>query len=325
MRRSDRAFEIAEILSVEGRVSGEQIAKRLGISRAAVWKHISRLKRLGFKIDASKRGYVLMKEPDLILPYKIKARLTTKILGRHIEHFIRCESSNEIAKALAREGMKEGTVVICEEQSRGRGRLSREWFSPRGGIWCSVLLKPALTPGEAPLLGFASALSIAKSIRKLYSIDAQLKWPNDVLIGNKKVAGVLVEVEAEVDTINFAVVGMGIDANFSSDKFPPEVRAIATTLRDELGRNVSREELLAEVLNEMEAHYTGLLRGAKHELIAEYRSLCSTLGREVRVVQREREIVGKALDIEMDGSLVLLTPMGSIRVTYGDCEHLRTA
>ncbi len=325
MKKSDRAFEVAEILSKHGMLSGEQIARRLGISRTAVWKHITKLKKLGFKIEASKRGYMLVQEPDLILPYKIKEKLTTEFMGRRIEHFIRCESSNEIAKALAREGLREGTLVICEEQSRGRGRLSREWISPRGGIWCSLLLKPTLTPGEAPLLGFASALSIAKSIRKLYSLDAQLKWPNDVMIGEKKVAGVLVEVEAEVDAINFAVVGFGIDANFSSSQFPLEVREIATTLRDELGHDIKREELLAEVLNEMEAHYGSLLRGAKSELIAEYKSLCSTLGKKVRVVQRDREIVGKALDIDADGSLIVLTPSRRVKVTYGDCEHLRTA
>ncbi len=319
----DTSSKIIEILRGEEEVSGEEIATRLGISRTSVWKHINTLRDKGFNIVSSRRGYRMVEEPDLLLPSRLRGYIRTKILGRHIEYFDHCGSTNDIAKRLAREGLKEGTLVICEEQKAGRGRLGREWISPMGGLWFSVILRPSISPGEAPKLGFITSLGVARALRRLYGLDARLKWPNDILIGGKKVCGVLVEVEAEMDILHFAVVGVGLDANLSIENFPEEVREIATTLRVELRKDVDRAKLLAEVLAELEENYKSFTVHGFEPLLQDYIDLCSTLGKEVRVVQQDREIKGKAVEIDDEGALVLLTPKGRVRITYGDCFHLR--
>lgn len=314
--------KIIEILRNQKEVSGEEMASELGISRTSVWKNINRLKGKGFNIISSRRGYRMIEEADLLLPYRLRGLINTKIIGRHIEYFAHCDSSNNIAKKLAREGLKEGTLIICEEQEAGRGRLERKWISPRGGLWFSVILKPSMTPVEAPGLGFLTSLSVVKTLRRRYGLEASLKWPNDVLINGKKVCGVLVEVEAEMDILHFAVVGVGLDANISIKDFPEEVQDIATTLKEELGREVDRAKLLADILSEMERNYNSFTLYGLESIFQEYIDLCSTIQKEVRVVQHGREIKGKAVEIDKEGALIVLTSEGRVRITYGDCFHL---
>jgi len=319
----DRLTTIVELLREGGEVSGERMAGQLGISRTSVWKYINDLRNRGFKIESSSGGYRMVSEPDLLLPERVRGWIKTRTLGRHLEYEEECDSTSEVAKGLARRRGREGTVVVCEEQLSGRGRLEREWISPRGGLWFSVILKPTVSPAEATKLGLMASLSVAKTLRGLYRLDATLKWPNDILVKNKKVSGVLVEVEAEIDVLNFAVVGIGLDANVDIEGFPPEVREIATTLKHELGREVNRAELLASILEELENNYRTFMDRGFRSLKEEYGELCSTLDSEVRVVQRGREIRGRAIEIDRDGALVVLTPQGREKITYGDTFHLR--
>lgn len=315
--------KVVGLLRSNEEISGEAIAGELGITRSSVWKHINTLRERGFEIEGSPRGYRMSSEPDLLLPERVEGLLKAGIIGKSIDYHERCDSSNEVAKRLARKAGKEGSIIVCEEQSAGRGRLGRKWVSPRGGVWVSVILKPSIPPEEATKLGLLSSLSVGKTLRKLYRLDACLKWPNDVLIGEKKVCGVLVEVEAEIDVVNFAVVGIGLNANLDVGAFPEEVRKIATTLREELKGEVDRAELLAVILKEMEENYTTFIHRGFRALLEEYEELCTTLGSEVKVVQDGREIRGTAVEIDRKGALILLTPEGRERITYGDCFHLR--
>ncbi len=213
----------------EGYISGEELSKKLGISRTAIWKHIQALKREGYKINSQKRsGYSLISVPDLLLRYEIEKGLKTKILGKKIYHFKEIGSTNDFATELARKGIGEGAIVIAETQTKGKGRLGREWSSPFGGLWLSIILKPKILPTQAPRMTVIAALGAAKTIKKLYSLDAFIKWPNDVLIRSqisdiryqmKKVCGILTEMGAEQDTVNYVVIGIGANLNVDIKKF----------------------------------------------------------------------------------------------------------
>jgi len=291
-------------------VSGERLSRELGISRVSVWKHIRNLKQDGYVVEASPTGYRLIFSPDLLLPYEFPG------LEQRIHHFKEIGSTMAVARELGKKGVEEGTIVIAESQSHGRGRLSRKWFSPRGGIYFTIILKPKISPIYAPRINLMASVAVAKAIRKLYGLKAELKWPNDVLLAGKKVCGILAEMEAEVDAISYVNLGIGINVNASVS----QCEKGATSLRDELGREVSRREFLSTVLREINEQQA-VLTGA--ELLREWRSLSATLNREVRIVAPGEEIVGQAVDIDASGALILRSGDGSLRsAVAGDCIHL---
>jgi len=291
-------------------VSGEWLSRELGISRVSIWKHIRSLKQDGYVVEASPRGYRLVSSPDLLLPYEFPG------LEQRIHHFKETGSTMVVARELAKKGVEEGTIVIAESQILGRGRLSREWFSPRGGIYFTIILKPKISPAYAPRINLMASVAVAKAIRKLYGLKAELKWPNDVLIEGRKVCGILAEMEAEVDAVNFVNLGVGINVNASVSKY----EKTATSLRAELGREVSRRQFFNTLLTEIAAQQS-LLTG--NGLLEEWRSLSATLNREVRVVAPGEEIIGRAIDIDASGALILRGEDGSLRSAIaGDCIHL---
>jgi len=292
-------------------VSGETLSKQLGISRVSIWKHIHGLKKDGYVIQASPKGYRLVSSPDLLLPCEFPD------LEQRIHYFPQIGSTMDAARELAKKGAKEGTIVIAEAQTRGRGRLSRQWLSPEGGIYFTLILRPRISPAYAPRINLMAAIAVAATIRKLFGLKAELKWPNDVLIKGKKVCGILAEMDAEMDVVNFVNVGIGINANASIPRF----EKTATSLKDALGREISRKELLSVLIMEIERRQPLLM---KANLLTEWKRLSATLNKEVRVMSLGEEVIGQAMDIDATGALILGGKDGSLRtVLAGDCIHLR--
>src|SRR5271163_682412 len=220
-----------------GGVSGAQLAEQLGISRAAIWSRIEELRRLGYEIEAGPHfGYRLVNSPDALHADDLLARLgKTKIIGRDIRVFEQTTSTNDVIEKLARDGVKEGVVVFAESQTRGRGRLGRKWISPaHKGLWFSVLLRPDLRPQEATQLTVASATALRRAIQTETGLKPEIKWPNDILIGGKKVAGILTELSAELDKVRYVILGIGIDVNLDVSEFPAELKKTATSLKIEV-------------------------------------------------------------------------------------------
>ena len=219
---------ILKFLREKEYISGEVLAQKLGISRVAVWKQIQRLKDMGYEIIADQNlGYCLISRPDLLIPQEVQIGLFTKYIGKEIYHFPELKSTNIIAKEKAShraEGMDEGTLIIAERQSAGKGRLGREWFSPAGGIWLSIILFPQLSPSYISRITLITAVAVIKAIKIYTQIESQIKWPNDILINEKKVCGILTEMSAELDIINWVVVGIGINVNIDHRKFPEDIQ-----------------------------------------------------------------------------------------------------
>jgi BirA family biotin operon repressor/biotin-[acetyl-CoA-carboxylase] ligase len=294
-----------------GYISGETLSHELGTSRVSVWKHIRSLKKDGYVIEASSRGYRLASSPDLLLPCEFPDS------EQRIHYFPRIGSTMDAARELAKKGAGEGTIVIAEAQTRGRGRLTREWLSPEGGIYFTLILRPRISPAYAPRINLMAGIAVAVTIKELFGLKAELKWPNDVLIAGKKVCGILAEMDAEMDIVNFVNVGIGINANNSATRF----EETATSLKDILGREISRKEFLSVLIAEIERRQPLLM---KADLLKEWKGLSGTLNKEVRVTSLDEEVTGQATDIDGTGALVLKGKDGSLRtVLVGDCIHLR--
>ncbi len=301
-----------------GYVSGEEIASLLGITRSAVWKHVRALAAEGAEIQAGSRGYRLIRPPDRLLRYRILAGLRTERFGRELHLHALVDSTNELAKHLARAGAPEGTVVCAERQSAGRGRMGRSWHSPPGGLWFSLVLRPLMPLHRINLVSLMLGLGVAQVVEEMYALPAVLKWPNDVMVHRRKVCGVLVETEAEPEAIRFVVAGVGVNAN--PESLPEELGGVS--LHHLLGRKVDRCELLAGLLNRFEELY-GVLHREPERVLEMYSERCSTLGRRVRIEGLGESITGTALSLGEDGSLLVETPQGVRRVSSGMCVHLR--
>jgi len=301
-------------------VSGEEIAKALNVSRTAVWKHIHELKQAGYAIEShSRSGYCLLETPDLLLPNEIKNGLQTRVLGREIKYYKDVQSTNNEAKELAAKGAAEGMIVVSEAQNSGRGRLLRGWYSPENqGIWFSVILRPAFLPQEAPKCTLMAAVAIVKAVKKISGLDVGIKWPNDILYEGKKLVGILTEMSAEMDGINYIVIGMGINVNIQQTEFPEEVAGIATSLSILKGEKLSRVTLLQAILAELEELYDQVQRQGFAQVLAEWKKYSVTLGQEVNVIGIKETFSGTAVDIDSDGALLVRTPDEIRRVLAGD-------
>ena len=307
--------KILEILKNSGGfISGEEMSRTLGISRAAVWKHIRALKNDGYSVTSVRnRGYMLTSEPDMISPDRIRALLSTSYIGTNILYTDRVDSTNEMAKR--NHASAHGPVFIAETQDAGKGRLGRRWESPRGsGIWMSVLLKPDMPPDRVSEMTLAAGLAMCRAIGG----NAAIKWPNDIVIGSKKVCGILTEMAAEPDTGTVGYVVCGIGINVGMTEFPEGLKDKATSLFIETGRRTDRNELIAKALSEFEPIYGKLISGGFASIQDEYCANCVTLGREVRVIRRGCEVTGIAEDIDSGGSLTVDTADGRITVSSGE-------
>ena len=303
-------------------ISGADLTKRLGATRAAVWDRIEALRRLGYDIEASPhQGYRLLSAPDALHPDDLGWRLPqNRRIGRDIRVFQQTTSTNDVIEKLARDGAAEGVVVFAESQTKGRGRLGRAWLSPEGkGLWFSVLLRPNLNPQAATWLTVASAVALRRAIDVHTGLKAEIKWPNDVLIAGKKVAGILTELSAELDRIKYVLVGIGVDVNLTAADFGPELREQATSLRVELGKPVVRVELAAMILRQLDGEYGRVLAGEFNLVADEWESHCTTLGQQLVVQLGARRVCGRAESLGEDGALILRTDHGHLeRIVGGD-------
>jgi BirA family biotin operon repressor/biotin-[acetyl-CoA-carboxylase] ligase len=312
------------ILNKGKHVSGETLACELSVSRAAIWKHIQALRDEGYMIKSSiKEGYTLVSSPDVLAPAEIKAGLKTSMMGKNIHYFKETESTNTLARDMAG-SVDEGTVVIAESQTGGRGRMGRKWISPEGGIWLSVILKPKMQPLHAPRITLLAGVAAAKTIRS-YGLSAKIKWPNDVLINGKKVCGILTEIGAEMDSIQYVVVGVGIDANVDTETFPEEFRDSSTSLKNELGYDINRVEFVQKLLIELEALYLKFQKESFTSIMEEWRMMSATIGQWVKITTQSRIIYGEAVGVDSDGTLIIETGEGRLeKIVAGNCEHMRS-
>lgn len=307
-------------------ISGTRIAAALGVSRTAVWKQIKHLRREGYEIESAPRlGYRLVRAPDRLYPSQIKHMLKTRLLGSEIVYFDTIGSTNDEAMRLAAGGAPEGTVVVSEEQTRGKGRLGRSWLSPKyQGIWFSVILRPQVLPIETGLITLAAAAAVARAIAKETGLEAEIKWPNDVLIRGKKVAGVLSEMSAEQDKVHFVVVGLGTNANVEAKAFPAEWRQRATSLKEQLGRKIDRSRLLCSVLGSFEELYGLFQEREWQKIVDEWKEMSTTIGKEVKAKLFERTVIGVAIDVDENGQLILRLPNGNVlSLSAGEITYLR--
>jgi BirA family biotin operon repressor/biotin-[acetyl-CoA-carboxylase] ligase len=301
-------------------VSGAQLAEQLAISRAAVWSRIEELRQVGFDIEAGPHlGYRLVDEPDALLADDLSARLgETKVVGRDIRVFEETTSTNDVIEKLARDGVKEGAVVFAESQTKGRGRLGRKWMSPtRKGLWFSVLLRPDLRPQETTQLTVASATALRRAIKTVTGLSAEIKWPNDLLIGGKKVVGILTELSAELDRVRHVILGIGVDVNQKANEFPVELRKIATSLKIESGGEISRAELATEILRELDRDYARIGSGKFPQVADEWEAGCATIGKQVSVQMGVRKVRGCAEALDDDGALLVRTEHGHLERIIG--------
>lgn len=317
----------AQILSAlrsceNGGVSGAELSQKLRISRAAIWARIEELRRLGYDIEASPHlGYRLLNDPDVLHADDLLARLgKTKIIGRDIRVFEQTTSTNDVIEKLARDGVKEGVVVFAESQTKGRGRLGRNWMSPvRKGLWFSVLLRPPLRPQESTQLTVAAATALWRAIHDLTGLQPEIKWPNDILLRGKKVVGVLTELSAETDRVKHITLGVGVDVNQTASEFPADLKKIATSLKIELGETISRPELATAILRELDRDYARICAGQFPAVADEWEQHCTTIGRNVAIHIGDRRIRGRAESLDDDGALIVRTEHGRLeRIIGGD-------
>ena len=296
-------------------VSGAELADALGVSRTTVWNHVEALRREGYGIDAcTHRGYRLASVPDRLLPDEVRRRLRTRWLGRTLWCYRETDSTNDIALDRAAEGAPEGAVVLAEAQRRGRGRFHRKWLSPPGtNILASVILRPEVHPSLVSQLVITAAVATAEALNALYKLDAQIKWPNDVHVGGRKIAGILAELSAEAERTNHVVVGIGLNVNMTRSELPRAVRSTATSVQIELGRAVSRLDVLAELLAQLETWHECWRRDGFAPVKARWVELSSVVGRRIEVVSGTTKLTGLVADLDDDGALLLRLDSGLIR------------
>ncbi len=307
-----------------GSVSGADLSQALDISRAAVWARIEDLRALGYDIEASPhRGYRLLSAPDVLHADDLVSRLgQTLVIGRDIRVFEQTTSTNDVVEKLARDGVREGVVVFAESQTKGRGRLGRKWLSPaRKGIWFSLLLRFASRPQAATQLTVAAAVAIAKAIKEETGLAPEIKWPNDILIRGRKVAGILTELSAELDSIKYVILGMGVDVNLREEDYPPELRPAATSLLIEAGAGaaIPRAPLATAILRQLDQAYDRIKRGEFQQVADVWEGLCGTLGNLVTIKNGDRLVRGRAESLDSEGGLLVRTEYGHLeRIIGGD-------
>jgi len=321
----DSAFKVLEILErSDTPVSGEAISNELGITRSAVWKHIQELRGMGYDIFSSqKEGYKLTHTSNKLLPYEIHKKLKTQFIGKKIRYLENTPSTIWVGKQMCSEGdvaKMHGMVIIAEEQTGGIGRMGRAWISPSGGIWITVVLKPHVPIDHIFMITMAGSIAIARAIRKEFDLGALIKWPNDIFIGNKKVAGLLLELSADADAVHYCLLSIGIDVNVPLNQFSPALQKDITSISAEVGHEVDRASFLARILKEFESRYLLIEGGEFEAIIREWKSLSCTLEKRVLIRTLKNSFEGDAIDIDEFGALIIRKDNGKLeRVISGDC------
>jgi BirA family biotin operon repressor/biotin-[acetyl-CoA-carboxylase] ligase len=316
---NEKPDQLLAALEGRGWQSGAEIAERLGVSRAAVWKRIERLRERGYGIEAlAGRGYRLVRDSDLLLPDEIRKHFRPKLLRGELVHRTTIDSTNRLAAELARGGAEEGTTVVAEQQTAGRGRLGRTWVSPASvNLYMSTVLRPRIPPLEVPRLTLVAGLAVAEAVRDSGALAPQIKWPNDVLLDGRKVAGVLTELEAEADRVRFVVVGIGVNLNARRTDFPPELRTKATSLALAGGAAVDRAAFTGRLLTRLEAAYATFLEGGFAALRHRYEELHGLVGLAV-TIDGTPPLAGTVRGVDDGGALLVETDGVLQRVVSGE-------
>ena len=302
--------QILNILRAEKNVvSGENLSGRFGISRVSVWKHIKKLQEVGYHIEATPKGYLFISAPDALYPWEFWEK------EHNIHYFEEVDSTMDVARELARKQCPHFTVVIAGRQKKGRGRLKRIWLSSEGGLYFTIVVRPNIPPVLSSRVNFAASMTLAKTLRNMFNINAMVKWPNDVLVDGKKISGILSEMEAEIDRVGFISIGIGINVNNDPTPYEP----MATSLKKILGKKIPRIEVLKAFLNDFEhtLNDTDL-----DNVVSDWKKYAGTLDRHVRIVTAHEVYEGLAVDVDDNGALILKLADGSMKkIIYGDCFH----
>src|SRR5690554_200982 len=307
-------------------VSGEDLAERLGITRAAVWKQMKTLRGLGYEIEAHpRRGYLLLSRPERLYPWEVQEGLATRFIGKNIEYYDELPSTNRRAKELLAAEPEEGTLVLAEKQTGGRGRLGRSWYSPPGsGIWMTLILSPGMPLLEMHKLTLAAATTLSRAIYAELAFRPLVKWPNDLYLDGRKISGILTELAGEMGRVDYLILGIGINVNQIPGDFPEKLREKAGSLRMKLGAKVNRPALLRRYLTIFEEEYNRVREEGFGEVLAYCRQYSATLGRRVEVITGKQRYRGEAVAIRDDGSLTLRREGGgTMEIHAGDVFPLR--
>jgi BirA family transcriptional regulator, biotin operon repressor / biotin---[acetyl-CoA-carboxylase] ligase len=312
-------------LNISNYVSGESLSRSLGVSRTSIWKYINELKKEGYEISSSsKKGYKLEGIPDIVRENEIAYDLKTEVFGRKIFYFDTIDSTNLYAKKLGNENCEEGTVIIADSQTAGRGRLGRHWTSASNkGIWMSIVLRPDIVPENAQIITIAAAVAVVTAIKKSTGINTGIKWPNDIILNGKKVCGILTEMNSEMERVNFIILGIGINVSQNLEDFPEDLMKLATSLKIHLFNNqdhnldpdikiLNRSEIIKNLLYELEIIYSKINKGLLTEIVDEWKLNSVTLGKEVKVLSKSMEFTGIAIDITADGKLIVKDNEGKL-------------
>jgi len=308
-------------------LSGQDLSDVLRISRVAIWKHIKKIQELGYTVESKQKlGYKLTSNSDLLLPWEITSELKTKIVGQQAYYFDSVDSTQNQALKMTEESIKDGTAIIAEKQTGGKGRSGRKWISPKGGIWLSIILYPKFDITVTTLFPIASALALSKAIEKTFKISPELKWPNDITLKNKKLAGMLVDVTLESNKIEKLILGVGIN-------FDVNVKQIEKTLKQTPNfygvaslagqkNNISKIQLTQAFFSELEKIYESLNKKEIKKIISEWTKRSSTIGKTVEIDTINGKIKGKAIKIDDDGALVVSNNNKIDRIIAGDIIHI---
>jgi len=298
---------ILKALRQNKQVSGQQLGKSTGVSRTAVWKYIEELRTQGYQIDSSPgKGYSLKSVPDTLSPSEVREGLRTRVFGHQIAYHQETSSTQDVAQSLARQGSPEGTTIIAERQTGGKGRIGRAWTSLPGNIAFSIILRPGIHPSQAAKFTIIAGVGVAQAIQQTSSVKPKLKWPNDVFIGKKKIGGILTEMSAETDRVNYIIIGIGLNVNTAQTDFPPEISEIAISIRTESGNQTPRVKLLQAILENLEQLCEEFTTSGFEPIRRKWISLSNTIGQKVRVTNGDAyELEGTAVDMNPDGMLVV--------------------
>jgi len=304
-------------------LSGEDLSDVLKISRVAVWKHIKKIQSLGYKIESKQKlGYRLINNTEKLLPWEITHNLKTKLIGKRVYYFEEIDSTQNFAQQIALGKKEDGTIVIAEKQTAGRGRLERKWTSPQGGIWFSLIIHPKFDVSTSTLVPIAGAVALAKSIKSILNIDVSVKWPNDITLHGKKVAGMLVDASFQANNIDYLVLGIGINFDIDSKKLEKRLSKSPNfygvdSLRKK-GDTIPPKSLLKEFLVQFEKILASLHKGEKSKIVKEWMKRAEKLGKKITINTSNGKISGISKGIDNDGALKLKTSKGIMKIFVGD-------
>ncbi len=306
-------------------LSGQDLSDVLKISRVAVWKHIKKIQTLGYKIESKQKlGYRLVNETEKLLPWEITTNLKTKIIGKRVHYFEEIDSTQNFAQQIAADKKENGTIVIAEKQTSGRGRLDRKWTSPKGGIWFSLIIHPKFDVSSSTLIPILSAVALSKSIKKILGVETEVKWPNDIILNGKKVAGILVDASVQANNIEYLILGIGI--NFDIDIKKLEKRLSKTpnfygvnSLRGNNNKTPPKI-LLKEFLFQFEKNLSSLDKGEKAKIVKEWTKKAAGIGRKITINTSSGKISGISQGIDTDGALKIKTRKKIERILVGDVD-----